>query len=311
MHHYKPLNMPNSINETDFGMLPKSDTMVAYKDRIVLYDNLDRPLSSVFNDEIKAFITLLPKRIDFTVVVLCVEGEVEIACNLRTLKAGPGGLIVVVPGTIGESIRIAPETHMIVLAVPDQDYAPDNSFQNATYSQKNFTAPICLQLDDEVLKSGIESYRQLKHTILTMGDQLTDDLVKAYIMVLAGLAAVNLQKWMISNPEDKIPPKELLLKKFLSNVEEHYKEHRAVSYYAGLADMEPKYFAKVIYATSGKRPLEWIKEHVILDAKSMLKSREYTITQICDALHFGSQAHFNRYFKEATGMSPLQYVKNN
>lgn len=302
--------MPNPINETDFGMLPKSDTMVAYKDRIVLYDNLDRPLSSVFNDEIKAFITLLPKRIDFTVVVVCVEGEIEVGCNLRTLKAGPGGLIVLVPGTIGESIRIAPETHLIVLAVPDKDYAPDSSFQNATYSQKNFTAPICLQLDDEVLKSGIESYRQLKHTILTMGDQLTDDLVKAHIMVLAGLAAVNLQKWMIANPEEKIPPKELLLKKFLSNVEEHYKEHRDVSYYAGLADMEPKYFAKVIYATSGKRPLEWIKEHVILDAKSMLKSREYTITQICDALHFGSQAHFNRYFKEATGMSPLDYVKS-
>ena len=207
--------MPNPINDTDFGMLPKSDTMVAYKDRIVLYDNLDRSLSSVFNDEINAFITLFPKRIDFTVVVVCVEGEIEVGCNLRTLKAGPGGLIVLVPGTIGESIRIAPDTHLIVLAVPDKDYAPDSSFQNATYSQKNFTAPICLHLDDEVLKSGIESYRQLKHTILTMGDQLTDDLVKAYIMVLAGLAAVNLQKWMISNPENKIPPKELLLKKFL------------------------------------------------------------------------------------------------
>lgn len=302
--------MPNPINETDFGMLPKSDTMVAYKDRIVLYDNLDRSLSSVFNDEINAFITLFPKRIDFTVVVVCVEGEIEVGCNLRTLKAGPGGLIVVVPGTIGESIRIAPETHMIVLAVPDQDYAPDNSFQNATYAQKNFTAPICLHLDDEVLKSGIESYKQLKHTILTMGDQLTDDLVKAYIMVLAGLAAVNLQKWMIANPEEKIPPKELTLKKFLSNVDEHYKERRDVSYYAGLADMNPKYFAKIIYSTSGKRPLEWIKERVILDAKSMLKSREYSVSQICEILNFTTQAHFNRYFKEATGMSPLQYVKN-
>lgn len=301
--------MSKEVKDTDFGMLPKADTMVAYKDKIILYDNIGKPLSSIITDEIDAFMTLMPKKIDFTVVVLCTKGHIEIGCNLRVFSIGPGGLIVAVPGTIGESIKIDPDSEMIVLAVPDQDYAPDNSFQNATYAQKNFAVPVCLQLDDAVLKNGIDNYMQLKNTIITMGDKLTDDLVKAYIMILAGLAAVNLQKWMIDNPDDKLPKKELTVKKFLENIDSYSKEHRDVAFYAQLAGMKPKYFAKLIYDTTGKRPLDWIKQRVILDAKSMLKSREYSIAQVCEILHFPLRAHFNRYFKEATGMTPNDYLK--
>lgn len=301
--------MTKEIKDTDFEMLPKADTMVAYKDKIILYDNIGKPLSGIITDEINSFITIMPKKIDFTAVILCTKGHIEIGCNMKMFSIGPGGLIVAVPGTICESIKIDPESEMIVIAVPDQDYAPDNTFHNATYAQKNFTAPVCLQLDEQVLKSGIDSYMQLKNTILTMGDKLNDDLIKAYIMVLAGLAAVNLQKWMIENPDDKLPAKELTVKRFFENIEKYYKEHRDVAFYAQLADMEPKYFARIISENTGKRPLEWIKQRVILDAKSMLKSREFSIAQVCETLHFPQRAHFNRYFKEATGQTPNDYLK--
>lgn len=291
-------------------MLPSVESMVSYSDQLVLYDNLNTPLLSTLTSEIESFIGDLPKRIDFAIILLCVKGRIEIDCNLRNLVAGPKGLLVLVPGTIAERIYIDPDSTLIVLSVPDQNYAPESSFQNATYVQRNFTSPIAIELDDEVFHSGIESYKQLKNAIVTMGDKMSDDLVKAYIMVMAGLAAVNLQKWMIAHPQGAKPSKEQVLKQFLTNVEEYHREHRDVSFYADKAGLSPKYFAKIIHASSMKHPLDWIKSYVILDAKSMLKSGEFSIGDICEALHFASRAQFNRYFKDSVGLSPMEYAKS-
>lgn len=283
--------------------------MVKFSDRIVMYDNLDKPLKEVGNSSFQSFIDGLPTMITFALILLCVEGEIEIDCNLRRLNAKKGGLVVLVPGTIVKHLNISPESRLIVLAVPDQEYAPAASFQNATYAQKNFTSPISLQLEENVVRSGIDSYLQLRNAIVTMGEKVTDDLVKAYILVMAGIAAVNLQKWMIEHPEDKKRSKEKILNDFLTNVEKEHRQYREVNHYAQAAGLSPKYFAKVIWETSGKRPLDWIRECVILDAKAMLKSGEYSIGQICEQLNFKPQSLFNRYFKDATGLTPMQYAK--
>lgn len=301
--------MSKKIKDVTFDMMPYAHTMVSYGDELVLYDNLDMPISQVMTPMVADFLSDLPKRIDFTVVLLCVKGHIEVDYNLQELRAGEGDLLVLVPGTIAERLYFDPSSTIICIAVPDQQLAPDSSFQNATYVQKNFTSPICLHLDHDVLHSGIESYQQLKRTLLTMGDKVNRDLVKAYIMVMAGLAAVNLQKWLIEHPEEKKSSKERVLKKFLADIEEHHREHRDVAFYAEKAGLSPKYFAKIIHSTSQKHPLDWIKGYVILDAKSLLKSRQYSVGQICEMLNFPTSAQFNRYFKEATGLAPTEYVK--
>lgn len=301
--------MEEEVKKLDFGMMPKVEGMVTFADRIIMYDNLDRPMDEAMNDDVRRFISDLPKRVTFAIVILCVEGYVEINCNLRHMEARRGGLIVIVPGTIAESLYVDPSSHLIVLSVPDQEYAPSSSFENATYAQSNFTSPISTQLDESVLKSGIDIYSQLKNTIRTMGDKVTDDLVKAYILVMAGIAALSLQKWVVDHPSDKKKSREKVLDDFLYTLDKDHREHREVSYYAGKAGLSPKYFAKLIQEVSGKRPLEWIRDCVILDAKAMIKSREYSIGQICEILNFRPQSMFNRYFKDATGMAPLQYAK--
>lgn len=303
--------MTKKIKDVTFDMMPFAHSMVTYADALVLYDNLDMPISQVMTPMVMEFLSDLPKRIDFTVVLLCVKGHIEVDYNLQQLRAGEGDLLILVPGTIAERLEFDPNSTIICLSVPDQELAPGSSSLNAVYVQKNFTSPMCLHLDHDVLHSGIESYQQLKRTLLTMGDKVNSDLVKAYIMVMAGLAAVNFQKYLIAHPEDKKNTKERVLKQFLTDIEEHHREHRDVAFYAQKAGLSPKYFAKIIHTTSQRHPLDWIKGYVILDAKSLLKSRQYSIGQICEMLNFPpGGAQFNRYFKEATGLSPTEYARS-
>ena len=52
---------------------------------------------------------------------------------------------------------------------------------------------------------------------------------------------------------------------------------------------------------------DYIEGFVILEAKALIKSRNYSMLQISEMLHFASQSFFGRYFKKATGFTPLQF----
>lgn len=297
------------IRDIGFDMLPRAGAMVGFSDKLVLYDNLDFPLSEAINPDVIAFLNSLPRRSSFTIVILCVKGRIEFRCNLRNISAGPGELIVIVPGTVVEEILMNPDSKLIVIAVSDQTYLPDPSFQNAMYAQQNFTSSFVLPVDKDILGNGIESYKQLKNAIVSLGDKATDDLIQAYILVMAGLAAISFQKILISRKEKPLSAQEKALKDFYAELERSYVRERSVAYYAEKAGLSPRYFSKLVFNASGKHPMELIKEYVILNAKAMLKSGSFSIGQICEALNFSGRAQFNKYFKDETGMTPSEYLK--
>ena len=86
--------------------------------------------------------------------------------------------------------------------------------------------------------------------------------------------------------------------------------NREVSFYASKLCITPKYLGVVVAQVSGRRPLEWIRDYVILDAKAMLLSREYSIQQISQILNFPNPSFFSKYFREAVGCSPSKFLNN-
>ena len=80
-----------------------------------------------------------------------------------------------------------------------------------------------------------------------------------------------------------------------------------MDFYAEKLSITPKYMSTVIKQTSGKTAGDWIDDHVLLEAKALLKSTNMTILQISDELNFPSQSFFGKYFKRLTGVSPKEY----
>jgi YesN/AraC family two-component response regulator len=90
-------------------------------------------------------------------------------------------------------------------------------------------------------------------------------------------------------------------------VKKYYPHERGIGFYAGLLCITPKYLSQVVHKISGRYAGEYIHDFVILEAKVLIRSRVYSIQQISEMLHFKSQSFFGRYFKNATGYTPLQY----
>ena len=99
-----------------------------------------------------------------------------------------------------------------------------------------------------------------------------------------------------------------LFHRFVALVHEFSSQEREVSFYADKLCMTPKYLSQVIHAVSGRHAGDWIRDYVILEAKALLKSRQYTIQQVSDMLNFPNQSFFGTYFKKTVGCSPLTYL---
>lgn len=94
---------------------------------------------------------------------------------------------------------------------------------------------------------------------------------------------------------------------FLFLVQDNFREHRFLDFYAQKMKITPKHLSRTVKVQTGYSAVEWIERFVILEAKVLLKSSNLNIQQIADELHFPSQSFFGKYFKKLTGMSPKEY----
>ncbi len=96
---------------------------------------------------------------------------------------------------------------------------------------------------------------------------------------------------------------------FKHMVEKNFIEMREVNKYADKLNISSKHLTNVVKSTFGKTPREMLNDMLLLEAKVQLGSTDKTVTEISLNLNFNDQAHFNHFFKQRTGMSPVEYRK--
>ena len=109
------------------------------------------------------------------------------------------------------------------------------------------------------------------------------------------------------HPGSKSTRKDEIVSRFLQCVADNYRLHRELSFYANELGLSLKYMSHVIHEQTGRHPSQLIKDYVILDAKTMLRSGRYSVQQVSDELNFPNQSFFGKYFKEAVGVSPKKW----
>lgn len=82
---------------------------------------------------------------------------------------------------------------------------------------------------------------------------------------------------------------------------------------SSLCKITPQYFRKIFNNLYGTSPSQYITNLRITQAKQLIDSGAYSITEISDMLGFSEPSQFSRKFKSETGISPKEYKaqKNN
>jgi AraC-like DNA-binding protein len=83
-------------------------------------------------------------------------------------------------------------------------------------------------------------------------------------------------------------------------------KHYTVEEYAKIAELSPKYFARLFRQETGKSVIEFCDYHRCKNAKFYLEHSSLSIKEIATMLNFPDQYSFSRQFKRVTGLSPSQ-----
>lgn len=109
--------------------------------------------------------------------------------------------------------------------------------------------------------------------------------------------------------QEQLPGK-LLLKRYLTKIDEAYTSNHEVADYADMLNISAGHLSELVKEQSGKPAITHIHERLIVEAKRLLVHTDYAVKEIAFHLGFDDASYFNRFFKRLTDITPANYRNN-
>jgi len=97
------------------------------------------------------------------------------------------------------------------------------------------------------------------------------------------------------------------LNRVLDFMRQNYAKETRLWELAQLAGMSPHYFCELFKKSTGLTPHQYLTRCRIDQARTLLRSREFGISQVAKATGFADQSHFTKVFRRIVGVTPTQF----
>ena len=252
-----------------------------------------------------------PCRIDAVLILFCLRGRLEYIVNLEHNVVTEPSILVNMPENIiqlkgSENI----EAYSVLISTDLLNSMPydirqtDNALRSAKH---HFSAAVPL----DQLAPLIPYYKLIKYSLQSTGPE-TDDIVRSLLLAfLLSIMRLMREHQVKEIDADRAGSRSgrQLFERFMEALNHHHQQERQVQFYADKLCITPKYLSMAIKEYSGKSPSDWICDYVIAEAKSLLHYSRLSVQEVSYHLNFPSQSAFGKFFKQKTGMSPSQYLK--
>ena len=153
-----------------------------------------------------------------------------------------------------------------------------------------------------------EGYTLLKNRLASEEEVLRQELIQAILQVFY-LDVCRMMEKRAPREEHYNSRTYNLFYHFMQLLASNYMIEREVAWYAQTLSLTPKYLSEVVKTVSGRTVGQWISIMVVMEIKSLLRNTDMSVKQIAQQLNFTTQSVMGRYFKNLTGLSPLDYRK--
>lgn len=243
----------------------------------------------------------------FVIIVLCVSGYVEFVRNGVKYRLEKNGLLVNFGASKYSDVVLSPDFKAKALV------ESHNFVQETLMTMMHMWPYLIYLIDQPVIQLGDTELKRIETNYRLIIDRLEskNHLFKREATI-ANLQACyfdvcDLLGSRAPKPMD-VPARSYgIFDQFMKLIAREYVTHRDVKWYADEMKMSPKYLSEIVKEVSGRPAGQWITSFVITDVKALLRNSDLSIKEIAVEMNFPSQSFLGKYFKNATGLSPVEY----
>lgn len=280
----------------NLSILPANETTVTLGEKMLVMDTLASPLTFPGT---QSSLDRFPVKLSLSCLLIVESGEVRLNVNFRDTVVSAGSCAIINEGAIVEQVESSDARVLMVMF-------SGNGIPAMSSIRQNAMPVVTRELRAEHMMMLKQVYHMLRTILLDNAFAPNREETAAGCLNLMG-SIIGQESGLQPQSGAKRSRADEIVSRFLHCVQENYREHRELGFYSDQLGLSLKYMSHVIYESTGRHPSKWIKDYVILEAKTMLRSGRYSVQQVADELHFPNQSFFGKYFKEAVGVSPKKW----
>ncbi|MFE1838641.1 helix-turn-helix transcriptional regulator [Streptomyces sviceus] len=242
-----------------------------------------------------------PQRPDFHHLIAVTGGTLWHTVDFTAYALEPGSWLWVRPGQVQQWGDLTHAEGTLVLF--REDFLDPATAAGALVADPH--APVLrrpLPEDAQALRLAADhlaaEFRALGRLPLEIHTAALRHLLAVLVLRLAHLTAP------VGSP---VPEPDATYLRFRDAVERDFARTRRVEDYAVALGYSARTLARATLAAAGLGAKEFIDRRVVLEAKRLLAHSDQSAARIADRLGFSSATHFNKYFHQRTGQTPIAF----
>lgn len=302
--------MKESLKTLGMNLLPRSRRTLILDDEIMLTDMEDEEETDIpVNLEGGINISQSVFKLSFALILLCRGGSMTVRLDMKEYALRKNDLLIIFPGVICEYVKQSQGCNLVLIALNKPQFLNEPSNRAAIIPRLYLSQCPIVSLKEEEADELHSIYLTIRRKLTQPDYSFKKEIVYCYLQAIY-LDICNLMRpLVIENGKNMQDRNKQIYDRFIRELLECEGKKREIAYFADRLCLTPKYLSRVIFSVSGRYAKEWIRDYVILEAKSLLDSRRYSIQQVSDRLKFANQSFFAKYFKHAVGCSPRAYME--
>lgn len=287
--------------------MPKSNSLPIYSlQSFSKKDKGGRAFQAEVFDANRHFAVRYPHRHDFFEVLYLKQGSGYHIIDSNKYEIKPPCVFFMSPGQ-AHRLELSHDIDGFIYIFTSEFYQLGKSNENSLlelpffFTLQQTNPPLIINSPSD--KTFIESLF-VKATLEALKTDYSTSLMHAYLnLILAYLA-------QLYTVESTTMPKgkgHLLVKKLYQLIEENYQNNYNVNQYAEMLHVSPTYLTQTTKSLTGKTSNEILHDKLILEIKRLLTQTTLDVQEISAMLNFADQSYFTKFFKKATGETPLKF----
>lgn len=240
-------------------------------------------------------------------MIFILEGRSEILLNGEFIAIETNMLLIHGANYLTDHLYSSPDIKFITLSISESMRTDDSYLTQITAillatmrQNKQYTIQLT-EYEAQIIRRELEELMHLLNIEHHFIFRRIQALCNALFLDIADFLS---RKTVIKK---QVSHKDNVIQEFHALVTRNFREEHFVGFYADKLAISEQYLARIVRAGTGKSINNIINELLIMEARTMLSSTKYTITEIASKLGFSDAASFCKFFKRNMDQTPLNF----